>query len=116
MTMKITKDIETRLIKNSKLNMSADGETIDFKPVVKFFGGSACTWLLTEYDPETNLYFGLCDLGFGSPEIGYVSKDELEALRFPPFRLPIEIDRYFEADKTLGQYADEARNNGRIAA
>lgn len=31
------------------------------------------TWLLTELNPtEPDIAFGLCDLGFGCPELGYV--------------------------------------------
>lgn len=62
---------------------------------VKFFGGSSATWWITSYDPDTRIAFGLCDLGHGYPELGSVSMDELEALRFPPFGLPVERDRYF---------------------
>ena len=48
-------------------------ETIDFKPVVKLFTpDGACNWLLTELSPDL-IAFGLCDLGFGEPEMGYVS-------------------------------------------
>jgi hypothetical protein len=48
---------------------------IDFEPVVKIFtpDGNA-TRLLTELDPiGEHLAFGLCDLGLGEPELGYVS-------------------------------------------
>ena len=72
--------------------------------------------MLTEYDAEERLFFGLCDLGQGFPELGYVSRDELEALSFPPFGLGIERDRYFSADKTLSEYASEANKAGRIQA
>ena len=59
---------------------------IDFEPVVKLFtpDGNA-TWLLTELDPNgAYLAFGLCDLGLGEPELGYVSLPELAAARRPP--------------------------------
>lgn len=111
----LTKAIENKLIANSKENMKTGESTIDFKPVLKLFGGSAFTYLFTEYDPETDLFFGLCDIGQGFPEIGYASRAELEAIRFPPFHLPIERDGYFSADKTLSQYADEARDKGAIS-
>ena len=35
------------------------------------------TWYLSELNPETNVAFGLCDLG--TPELGYVSIDELQS-------------------------------------
>lgn len=111
----LTKAIEEKLIKNYRANAETGG-SIDFKPVVKFFGGGACTWLITEYNPEERMFFGLCDLGMGFPEMGYVSRDELEALRFPPFRLPVERDAHTTFEKTLSQYADEAREKGRIEA
>jgi hypothetical protein len=88
-------------------------------PLVKLFGGAACTWLISEMDPDQpDLMFGLCDLGFGTPELGYVRLSELEAIRFPPFGLGVERDRYWSAvkGKTMAQYAAEARVKGRIAA
>jgi hypothetical protein len=87
---------------------------IDFKPVVKLFtpDGNA-TWLLTELEPDSDLAFGLCDLGLGEPELGYVSLIELRSVR-GALRLPIERDMHFEADKTLSAYAEEARAHGRI--
>ena len=115
----LTKAIETKLIKNFKenqININRDGNTVDFKPVVKFFNPcGAATWLITELDPDTNIMFGLCDLGMGFPEVGDVSLDELASVRLS-FGLGIERDLHFKADKTLSQYADEARNNGSIAA
>jgi len=109
----LTKAIENKLTKNFEAN--SDGEdSKDFKPVVKFFGGGACTWLITEYDKENDSFFGLCDLGQGFPELGYVSKTELEGIKFPPFGLGVERDLYWNADKTLSQYADEARSLRRI--
>ena len=90
--------------------------SIDFMPVVKLFTPDAgCTWLLTELDPtDPDIAFGLCDLGLGYPELGYVSLAELSAAR-GHLGLPIERDLYFVASKTLSAYAAEARNTGRIA-
>lgn len=110
----LTKAIEEKLIKNFRENEESGDKS--FKPVVKFFGGSSCTWLITEYDPENRLFFGLADLGMGCPEMGWISRDELESLRFPPFRLPIERDRHTTFEKTLREYAEEARAKGRIEA
>ena len=107
----LTKAIEKKLIKNFYDN---DGDK-DFKPVVKLFGGGAATWLLSELDPDTNIAFGLCDLGFGTPELGYVSIDELKSIRFKPFNLPVERD-FFEPEKTLMEYANDARNQRYIDA
>ena len=70
--------------------------SIDFMPVVKLFTPDAgCTWLLTELDPsDLDLAFGLCDLGLGYPELGYVSLKELMAVR-GHLGLPVERDLDF---------------------
>lgn len=92
----------------------------DPRPVVKLFNPvGAATWLLTELKPdpdggEPDIAFGLCDLGEGFPEIGYVSLAELRAVRVFGGALGIERDIHFNATKTLSEYADEARRLGRI--
>jgi hypothetical protein len=89
----------------------------DHPPVVKLFtpDGSA-TWLLSESDPDDpDRLFGLCDLGFGFPELGYVSLAEIIELR-GKLGLAVERDRHFVAVKPLSVYADEARTAGRITA
>ena len=115
----LTKALTEKLIKNFETNQKTimvDGSTTDFKPVVKFFNPcGAATWLITELDPDTNILFGLCDLGMGFPEIGDVSLDELTSVKVS-FGLGIERDMYFTADKTLSQYADNACRDGRISA
>jgi len=86
----------------------------DHKPVVKLFNPvGAATWLLTELND--GIAFGLCDLGMGEPEVGYVDLAELTSIRLP-FGLKIERDLHFKATKTLSEYAKEARAEGRIAA
>jgi len=101
--------LETQAAETSERNF-------DPRPVVKLFNpvGSQ-TWLITEIEPGTNNAFGLCDMGMGSPELGYVSIDELAALPIP-FNLGIERDIHFEADLTISEYAEQARENGSIAA
>ena len=104
----ITREIELKLKKNAAL---AEDQR---RPVLKLFGGGACTWLISE--KEGDILFGLCDLGLGEPELGYVSLSELESLKFPPFGLGVERDSTFEADKTLSEYATESRGRGMVAA
>lgn len=96
---------------------SATGEDIDPFPVLKLFTpDGAATWLLTELDPDDpDIAFGLCDLGMGHPELDSVSLSEITAVR-GKLGLPIERDLYFEADKRLSAYADEARAHGSIRA
>ena len=81
---------------------SAAGEEIDPRPVVKLFTPDAgATWLLSELDPEDpDRAFGLCDLGLGCPEIGYVSLTELATVR-GRLGLPVERDLSFAADRPL---------------
>lgn len=85
-------------------------------PVVKFFcPWGAATWLITDLDEDGDRMFGLCDLGHGCPELGYVSLSELRALK-GPFGLTIERDLHFKGRKPITEYADEARAAGRIDA
>ena len=115
-----TAEIEARLLENGRKNaehIADDGNTIDFRPVVKLFTPDAgCTWLLTEIDPEhPDIAFGLCDLGMGFPELGSVSLSEIAALR-GKLGLPVERDLHFQADRTLSIYAEEASRLGHIKA
>lgn len=98
-------------------HVTKGGGTHDPFPVVKLFTPDAgATWLLTEIDPdEPSLAFGLCDLGLGFPELGYVSLDELLTLR-GRLGLPVERDEHFHADKPLSAYAEEARQHEHIQA
>ena len=77
----IPNDIRERLLANGA--RSAAGEDIDPIPVVKLFTPDAnATWLLTELNAN-EIAFGLCDLGLGSPELGYVDISEIVSLRGP---------------------------------
>jgi hypothetical protein len=103
-------DIRERLLANG----ATERET-DHVPVVKFFDPSgAATWLITEMMPdEPDILFGLCDLGMGSPELGYVSLAELQSVT-GRLGLGIERDLYFEARYPLSVYAEAARLSSRI--
>ncbi len=81
-----------------------------------FTPDAACTWLLTEVDPEDpDIAFGLCDLGMGYPELGSVRVSEIRALR-GKLGLPVERDLHFTAKKPLSAYADEAHRLGHVVA
>ena len=110
----LTKAQERQLLANGAQRHK---KGFDPKPVVKLFNptGSA-TWLLTELDPQNpDIAFGLCDLGFGTPELGSVSLNELRQVR-GQFGLGIEREIYFSADKTISEYATAARKIGHIDA
>ena len=83
-------------------------------PVVKLFTPDAsATWLLTELNPDNpDLAFGLCDLGLGSPELGYVSLTELASIR-GRLGLPVERDRWFRTSEPLSVHLQRARQSGR---
>ena len=112
----LTKEISTKLIQQDRATSASGGDDLGHKPVCKFFvPWGAGTWLISELDPETNTAFGLCDLGMGSPELGYVSLDEIASIQGPA-GLRIERDRHWVASKPLTEYADEARRKQRIEA
>jgi hypothetical protein len=87
----------------------------DHFPVVKLFmPGMAHTWLITELDPEEpDIAFGLCDLGMGFPELGYVSLDEITSVR-TRYGHGVERDLHFTANYPISVYADAARFAGQI--
>ena len=103
----LTQDQRARLIANGK----TPG---DHAPIVKFFSPvGAATWLFSELDEDGDILFGLCDLGFGCPEMGSASLAEITAVTLP-FGLTIERDLHFEGSFPLTIYADAARAIGRI--
>ncbi len=103
-------DIRERLLANG----AAERET-DHLPVVKYFDPTgAATWLITEMMPDDpDILFGLCDLGMGCPELGYVSLAELQSVK-GRFVCGIEHDLCFAPRFPLSVYAEAARMASRI--
>lgn len=89
----------------------------DHAPVFKLFTPDAnATWLISECDPDDpDRLFGLCDLGLGFPELGWVSLKEIEGVR-GKLGLSVERDSSFVGDKPLSAYAADAHELGRIQA
>ncbi|EGP55735.1 putative lipoprotein [Agrobacterium tumefaciens F2] len=111
----IPDDLRAVLIENGRV--SEEQEDFDPLPVVKLFtpDGSA-TWLITEAYEEADgdlRMFGLCDLGLGTPELGYVMLSEIEGVR-GRLGLPVERDLYFRPENRLSRYAEIANHAGRI--
>ncbi|MFN8343966.1 MAG: DUF2958 domain-containing protein [Spirosomataceae bacterium] len=110
MSRLIPSELREKMIENAR-NM-LKGREDDHPPVVKLFSiaGNA-TWLLSELNPmEPTVAFGLCDLGMGSPELGYVSLEELESIQHPSLPIPLIVrDEHFEADYLMSVYAEAAR-------
>ena len=113
MTKLITDEQRAQLLANGR--QSLDNDDFDPPPVVKLFTPDAgATWLITEIDPEDrDRAFGLCALGHGFPELGYVSLAELQTVR-GRLGLPVERDLHFIATKAISAYAREARLAERI--
>ncbi|TPK65513.1 DUF2958 domain-containing protein [Mesorhizobium sp. B2-4-19] len=111
--MLLTRELRTALRRNSDLSRQRER---DHCPVVKFFlPNTAAAWLFTELAEDGDTLFGLCDLGHGTPELGYASLAELQSLRGPG-RLLVERDRHFLATKPLSEYAVDAWRHRRIVA
>lgn len=112
MTTLIPDELRTKLLANGRQTLEDGG--FDPFPVVKLFTPDAgATWLLTEIDSDDDHAFGLCDLGLGYPELGYVSLAELATVR-GRLGLPVECDLHFTATKSISAYTREARMVGRI--
>lgn len=105
----MTKELEERFAEHPLYSNEEIPDPMDAEIVVKYFGGSAATWLITEGEKQENgdwLFFGLCTLGLPDPlnernllwEWGYVTLKQLQEVRFPPFNLPVERDLYLSED------------------
>lgn len=97
--------------------LRADHEqSFDPWPVVKLYNPvGAATWLATELADDGDTLFGLADLGFGSPELGYFSLSEIREVKLP-FGLRIERGQHFDPMVALSAWADTARRTGSIIA
>jgi hypothetical protein len=87
-----------------KLYANEEIEAKDVKVPLKVFNPYGIgTWYITEYDPETDTAFGLCDLGF--PELGYVNVKELQSVSPVPKmpELGLEIDAHWNPDTSLAE-------------
>lgn len=104
----VTKDIKRLLDSNNKKKPD------DRVPYLKLFNPCGpATWLISEFHEDTGLFFGLCDLGMGSPELGYVSLEEIESVELP-FGMKIERDMYWYPQGTVMQYYNKAHAKGEI--
>ena len=95
----------TKAIEKSLPPLYSQEKNPDPKVVLHFFNPmGAGDWFITEGQPEVFdmeegdveswLFFGLCDLGMGYPELGYVSLVELESVKLP-FGMGIERDLHW---------------------
>lgn len=104
----LTPEIRAVLLAHAAANATGE-DRHDPAPVLKLFNPlGPATWLATELDADGDTLFGLADLGFGCPELGYFSLSEIAALRLP-FGLGIERDLGFSSAVPLSVWADTAR-------
>lgn len=91
-------------------------EDYDPVPVLKLFNPcGAATWLVTELQEDDDTLFGLADLGFGTPELGYFSLSEIASVRLP-LGLFIERDLHFHTRHRLSTWTAWSRRAGSISA
>lgn len=97
-----TKEQREQLLKNGQ----PENRDKDHPPVVHLtLPGTNCEWLLSELDPENpTIAFGLCDLGMGFPEMGYVDLEELQSLSVGPFGFSVFCNPLFEGKYPLSVY------------
>jgi hypothetical protein len=86
----------------------------DHHPVLKLFNPAGpATWLICAMEPDGDTLFGLCDLGVGEPELGYVSLEELKEVS-AGLVIGLERDLSFRGTHPISTYARAARAAGRI--
>lgn len=110
-----TPEQRMRLICNGRIR--EQGTLLSRPPILKLFTPDAAgTWLISAIDPaDEDRAWGLCDVGAGSPEFGWVSISVLMKMRGPLGR-PVCRDEAFRPNASLGAYAEEARRVGIITA
>jgi len=112
----ITKELMGLLEANRYMSQRSSKAANHIKPVVKIFNPcGAATWLISEIHEDGDTLFGLCDLGMGFPELGYVSLSELQSIR-KRLGLPLERDTGWVAEMSLVEYAEKSRREEQINA
>ncbi len=102
----LTPELRAKLLSNNK-----NAREADHIPVVKWFTPwAAATWIITEMEQDGDTCFGLCDVGHGEPELGYVSLLELDSIRGPG-GLRVERDTHWYPTLPLSEYTKVARTN-----
>ena len=102
---------------NAAIQRRGSANTVDHKPVVKFFDmAGAATWLVSEYNPSDGMAYGVADLGVGQPELGSFHLGSWKEALKTNWGSRFDQDRGWKAKKTASEYATEARNVGRIVS
>jgi len=110
-------DLRTTLRTNAvlrEMHQQREWAEPDPVPALKLFNPlGPATWVATELGRDDDTLFGLADLGFGCPELGYFSLSEIASVRLP-FGLGIERDEHFASPHPLSLWAATARREGSI--
>ncbi len=97
----MTKELERNL---PPLYSTENKEPQDVKIIAKFFcPWNHWTWYATEYDPETEIFFGFVRGDFD--EFGKFSLNEMQSVK-GPFGLTIERDLHF-GEHTLAEVMEK---------
>jgi hypothetical protein len=109
MNIRIPAEIREKLLANGR---DADA---DHAPLLKLYTlGAAFCWLISEMQPyDEDILFGLCDLGFGFPELGTLSLSEIEAVT-EELGVIVLQDHDFVGRYPLSVYAEAARQQQAI--
>ena len=99
----LTAEVIRKLEKHPFGSQASKGDNAQV--LVKFFGGSSYTFLVTEGQRMKNgdwHLYGKATTGFDW-EWGYAFLSEIENLKFPPFGLGVERDMYLDSHATVGK-------------
>lgn len=89
--MLFTKDIDKKLFQQFPLGNDLDAQQVVCKIFNPYGRG---TWYILNSDPNDPDYlWAIVDLF--EIEVGSVSREDLESIKVPPFRLPLERDKGF---------------------
>ncbi len=93
-----------------KSNGSYENQDQDHVPVVMLtIPYTDCVWLISEIIPEDeNIGFGLCDIGQGTPELGYVNLKEL-AISQKLIGMPVYNNPLFRGKYPMSAYTEAAQ-------
>jgi hypothetical protein len=102
----LTKEVEKVLNKTKPYDGDASP---DAKIILKLFGGSSYTCLVTsaEKDGDDYILYGYVNIGYGY-EYGSSSLNEIMNTKFPPFGLRVERDLYLSKDAKISDYVNDS--------
>ena len=103
-------DLQGPLLANAR---AAPGDPV---PLLKVFNPvGPGRWLVTELMPDEETMYGLCDLGDGAPDLGFVSLYDLLEMRLP-FGASVVRDPNFSTGLPVSIWRSAARRTGSISA